>query len=326
MLRQDNNSIYVFDGNYNQITTLRTGTTPTQLAVTLDDNYLLVGHDNSQLVYVYDLNSLQKAQLVQMPFGHYPRSIGVSSRAILAASRVAGPMHMIDKIDLTTGLGSTYSTLGVFTNSVNINTVLQGTPNGTAVMGVMPDGNVILYDATADSFTVSRKDFTALSGAYGASSFGRFVVGNNLLNESLVPVGTLTSATATVAGFAFTPTGSLLTGAGSTAGIIQARQYDRFLGSTGHSHCRAPGNECDRLCLFYPDPRAARKREFDCCVDYVGIAGDTGGFRCSRSATADFTDGECRGSDEAGCSGRAGFFVRNESQPHEYGDQPDSAS
>jgi uncharacterized protein (TIGR03437 family) len=88
-------------------------------------------------------------------------------------------------------------------------------------MGVMPDGNVILYDATADSFTVSRKDFTALSGAYAASSFGQFVVGNNLLNESLVPVGTLSGATTTPTGFAFGVTGALLTGAGSTAGIIQ---------------------------------------------------------------------------------------------------------
>jgi uncharacterized protein (TIGR03437 family) len=221
VLRQDNFSIYVFDGNYNLITTLRTGTTPTQLAITLDNNYLIVGHDNSQLAYVYDLNALQKVGIIQMPFGHYPRSIGISSRAILAASRVAGPVHTIDKIDLTTGLGTTYATLGVFTNSVNINTVLQGTPNGTAVMGVMADGNAILYDATADSFTVSRKDFTALSGAYAASSFGQFVVGNNLLNDSLVPVGTLSSATTAPAGFSFATTGALLTGSASSAGVIQ---------------------------------------------------------------------------------------------------------
>jgi uncharacterized protein (TIGR03437 family) len=221
VLRQDNNSIYVFDGNYNQITTLRTGTTPTQMAITLDDNYLIVGHDNSQLAYVYDLNALQKVEVIQMPFGHYPRSIGVSSRAILAASRVAGPTHMIDKINMTTGLATPYATLGVFSNNVNVNTVLQGTPNGTAIMGVMPDGNVILYDATVDSFTVSRKDVAALSGAYAASSYGQFVVGNTLMNQSLVPVGTLSTSTTAAAGFAFTATGSLLTGPGSTTGMIQ---------------------------------------------------------------------------------------------------------
>jgi uncharacterized protein (TIGR03437 family) len=230
VIRQDNNSIYVFDGNYNQIGTLRTGTTPTQMAITLDDNYLIVGHDNSQVAYVYDLNSLQKVELIAMPFGHYPRSIGVSSRAILAASRVAGPTHMIDKIDLTTGIGTAYSSLGVFTNNVNINTVLQGTPNGTAVMGAMPDGNVILYDATVDSFTISRKDFTALSGAYAANSFGQFIVGNNLLNQSLVPSGTLTSSASAVTGFAFTATGALLTGAENSATTGSTGSTGGFLG------------------------------------------------------------------------------------------------
>ena len=81
VLRQDNNMVYVFDGNSNQIATFRTGTTPTQMAITLDDNYLIVGHDNSQLAYVYDLNALQKVETVLMPPGHYPRSIGISSRA-----------------------------------------------------------------------------------------------------------------------------------------------------------------------------------------------------------------------------------------------------
>jgi uncharacterized protein (TIGR03437 family) len=121
--------------------------------------------------------------------------------------------------------------LGVFTNNVNVNTVLQGTPNGTAVMGVMADGNVLLYDATADSFTVSRKDVSALSGAYAASSFGQFVVGNSLLNSSLVPVGTVSGSTATPMGFAFTATGALLTGAGPSAGIIQRTDTTNFTSS-----------------------------------------------------------------------------------------------
>jgi uncharacterized protein (TIGR03437 family) len=221
VIRQDKNSVYVFDGNYNQIATLRTGTTPTQMAITLDDKYLIVGHDNSQFAFVYDLNTLQRVETVQMPPGHYPRSIGVSSRAILAANRVSGPVHTIDRIDLTTGLGTTYPSLGVFTNGVNINTVLQGTPNGTAIMGVMADGNVILYDATVDSFTVSRKDVTALSGAYAANSFGQFLVGSTLMNSSLVPVATLGSSTTPAAGFSFTTTGALLTGPGSTTGLLQ---------------------------------------------------------------------------------------------------------
>ena len=45
----------------------------------------------------------------------------------------------------------------------------------------------MLYDAVSDTFTVSRKDFTALSGAYAASNFNYYVVGNNLLDSSLRP-------------------------------------------------------------------------------------------------------------------------------------------
>jgi uncharacterized protein (TIGR03437 family) len=96
-------------------------------------------------------------------------------------------------------------------------------------MGVMPDGNVLLYDATVDSFTVSRKDVSSLSGSYAASSFGQYVVGSTLMNASLVPVGTLSSATSVSSGFAFTATGALLTGpasasgstSGSASGLIQ---------------------------------------------------------------------------------------------------------
>jgi len=48
-LRQDQNEVYVFDSTgQNQIALLRTSNTPTSMAITMDGNYLLVGHDNSQ--------------------------------------------------------------------------------------------------------------------------------------------------------------------------------------------------------------------------------------------------------------------------------------
>lgn len=221
VLRQDKGLIYVYDGTYTLISTLRTGTTPTQLAITLDSNYLIVGHDNSQLAYVYDLNTLQKVSYLQMPFGHYPRSIAVSSRTILAASRVSGPVHMIDRVDFSSGTAVPFASLGVFTNSVHINTMLVATPNGSAIMGAMPDGNLILYDATVDSFTVSRKDATVLGGAYAASAFGQFVVGNKLYNPSLVAVQSLSNTATATTGFAFGSSGAMLTGPGPGAGVIQ---------------------------------------------------------------------------------------------------------
>jgi hypothetical protein len=46
----------------------------------------------------------------------------------------------------------------------------------------------MLYDAAADTFTVSRKQTIPLTGAYVASNYDQFAVGNAILNSSLVPV------------------------------------------------------------------------------------------------------------------------------------------
>jgi YVTN family beta-propeller protein len=49
VLRQDKNQVLVFDATTNQqIATLRTGNTPTQMAITFDQGTLLVGHENSE--------------------------------------------------------------------------------------------------------------------------------------------------------------------------------------------------------------------------------------------------------------------------------------
>jgi uncharacterized protein (TIGR03437 family) len=61
----------------------------------------------------------------------------------------------------------------------------------------------MLYDASADTFTVSRKDLTALQGPYAASSYNTYLVGNTWLNASLVPVGTLETASGAPSGFSF---------------------------------------------------------------------------------------------------------------------------
>jgi uncharacterized protein (TIGR03437 family) len=87
----------------------------------------------------------------------------------------------------------------------------------------MPDGNVMLYDANADTFTVSRKDFAALKGSYAASSYNSYVVGNSLLNSSLVPQATLEVASGASSGFAFVDQWGLrtTTPAASSPGVIQ---------------------------------------------------------------------------------------------------------
>jgi uncharacterized protein (TIGR03437 family) len=205
VLRQDQNKVLVFDGTNNtQIATLRTGNTPKGMTVSFDQRYLLVGCDNSHYLNVYDLETLQPVQPVRMFNGDYVQSVASSSNAILAVTRNAsGGDPNIHRIDLTTNSSSRLPSLGVYQNKVALNSVLTATSNGSSILLAGSDGSVMLYDANSDTFTVSRQDFTALSGAYAASNFNFYVVGNNLLDSSLVPVATFQGAMASSSGFAF---------------------------------------------------------------------------------------------------------------------------
>jgi len=224
VLRQDTNQVLVFDGPTNALTAkLKTANTPTQLAISFDRKYLLVGNDNSWIVNVYDLDTLQQTPYVRMPPGHYPRSVASSGKATLVANRVAGPIHMIDIIDMVTRTGTTLPTLGVYENNINISTTLVATPNGSSIMAAQADGTLLLYNSNVDSFTISRKSGDKLSGAYAASSFDQFVVGNSLLNSSLVATRQFDASSGITAGFAFVDQGGFRTTApnASSPGVIE---------------------------------------------------------------------------------------------------------
>ncbi len=224
VLRQDRHQVLVFDGSsYQQIATLRTSNTPMQMAITFDRKYLLIGHDNSQLLYMYDLDTLERMPPILAPFGHYPRSVAASGAAILVSSRKADGSAVIERVDLLTRRATTLSSLGVFENKAHLGTVLTASPNGASILAVMPDGNIMLYSANSDTFVASRKDSAKLSGAYAASSYDLFLVDNKLLNASLVPVRTLESASGTSSGFVFVDDAAIRsTSPGSAApGVLQ---------------------------------------------------------------------------------------------------------
>jgi len=224
VLRQDQNQVLVFDGvTSTQVAALRTGNTPTQMAITFDRRWLLVGHENSQFVSVFDLETLEPSTPIRFPFGHYPRSIASAGQTILAAVRSSSGPHAIDRVDMGARTASMLPTLGVYENSIHMNTVLVASANGSSIMAAQADGNVLLYNANVDSFTISRKDFPALSGAYAASAFDQFVVGNAMLNSSLVPVRQFETATGLSSGFAFVDNLGFRTTAAtaSSPGVIQ---------------------------------------------------------------------------------------------------------
>ncbi|MBL0160962.1 MAG: hypothetical protein IPP47_28350 [Bryobacterales bacterium] len=223
IVRQDTNEVLVFDGSsYRQLAALRAGNTPTSMAITFDRRYLLVGNDNSQYANVYDLETLEQGPPIRFPFGHYPRALASSARAILAATR-GGPKHTIDRVDMFGRSAIELPTLGIYENTIHINTAMVASTNGGSILAAQADGNVLLYNANADTFTISRKDSTALAGAYAASNFDEFVIGNTIYNASLVPVRQLDNTVGLSSGFAFLGTAGYRTGAltQGSPGVIQ---------------------------------------------------------------------------------------------------------
>ncbi|HSW50446.1 MAG TPA: hypothetical protein VLH09_09740 [Bryobacteraceae bacterium] len=211
VLRQDRNQVLVFNATtFEQVATLRTGNTPTQMAITSDYRFMMVANDNSQIANVYDLDLLQQVEPIIFPFGHYPRSIAASSNAILATVRGVSPglgcpngagLHTIDRIDFETRRAIILPSLGVYCNDIPLDTVLTPTPSWSKIMAAMPDGKVLLYDASADTFVAARKDFDKLGGAYAALADQVFLVDNKLLNSSLVPYGQLATTSGKSSGF-----------------------------------------------------------------------------------------------------------------------------
>ncbi|MGE5567862.1 MAG: hypothetical protein ACM3S5_02390 [Rhodospirillales bacterium] len=220
ILRQDKNQVLVFDANtFAQVATLRTGNTPTQMAFSFNRRLLLVGNDNSQIANVYDLETLTPTPPVRFPPGHYPRSLAASGRAVLAAVRSAvGPEHKIDFVDLPMRRAVELPSLGPWENNVDVDTILVAADNGASIMAAQANGHVLLYDSDAGAFTTWREDFSALSGAYAASSNGRFFVDNYLLNSSVVPIHSFDTAAGASSGFAFVDGLGLRATAPDTAG------------------------------------------------------------------------------------------------------------
>ena len=123
------------------------------------------------------------------PFGHYPRSLAASGKAILAPcpARPTAPAPSTWRT-CSRRFGTNLPSLGVFENKLHVDTVLVASPNGANIMAAAPDGTAMLYSANADTFVISRKDLGKISGAYAASSYDQYVVDNIVLNGSLYPV------------------------------------------------------------------------------------------------------------------------------------------
>lgn len=213
VLRQDKNLVLVYDTTtWKQVAAplLRTGNTPMSMAMTPNQAYLLVGNDHSQLINVFDLETLQP--WTSVPFirtdSAYPRSVAVGQvngmpvvwAAVRdAAAPDAGP-RMLFRADFPAAAAAAPADLGIWANnyqgsSSSLDFVLTSSPSKSSVMFATPDGIAALWDGTADEWVVSRQDVKTLSGAYGALTDNFFITDNRLLDQSLFAQAQLETST-----------------------------------------------------------------------------------------------------------------------------------
>ena len=219
VLRQDKNQVLVYRGSNNtQIATLRTCATPMSMAITFDRQYLMVGCNSSHFAWVYDLDTFQQQSSIQMSNGDYIQSLAASSNDILAVTRdSAGGSPNFHRIDFAKRTSVSLASLGVWENKVPIDTMLSASPDGSTIVAASSDGSVFLYDANVGSFTISRKDFSSFSGGVAASAYGQYVIGNQILDSSLVPTATIQPAAGSSSGFLFLDQNGLFISAADSA-------------------------------------------------------------------------------------------------------------
>jgi len=244
VLRQDKNEVLVFDAStFSQLAVLPTQTTPEHMSLSADGQNLVIASKDSQLLTVYNLDSLQQQTPIELPSSHYGMSVAQSNAAMLVliendgAPDCTNASCAVDRID--TGSYCAYHplTLGVYANDNSVfpsTSVLAPSPDQRSILLASPGGNVMLYSADRDTFILSRQDLTSLSGAYAVSSAAasstsgpafqpRYIIGDNVFNSALVPQGTLDTSVGKTMGFSFTGAGGYrVTGTTAAAqGVIQ---------------------------------------------------------------------------------------------------------
>jgi len=213
--RQDQNQIMVFNSaNNTQTATLRTCTKPTSMAVTIDQQYLLVGCDASHVMPIFDLDLLQQVGFVSLPTD-YVESVAVSNNMILAYTRSAADgTYGLDQINLLYGTGSRLPQLGVWNDTPGLlptTGMLTSSANGAHIMFAGTDGTVLIYDATVGTFTVSSNLGTSPVGGAAASNYSQYAVGSYLLDSSGSPVAQFQTSGGFSAGVAFVNQNGYLT-------------------------------------------------------------------------------------------------------------------
>src|SRR5204863_9019032 len=99
--------------------------------------------------------------------GDTVRSLAASNNSIVATGEDYKGIGHVILFDQFLNV-SQPAAVGVWKNEIPIDAVATASADGSRVLVAASDGNVLLYDANVGDFTVSRQDFSGLTGATAA--------------------------------------------------------------------------------------------------------------------------------------------------------------
>lgn len=262
VLDRQNFRVLAFDHSMRQIGTFRTGNTPTWMALDRGGNFLVVANSQGENVTLINLNSMQVAGLVYMPWellfeGHYPHSLAANNRNVVIAGESSLGFYRLSFLTLPNRAVATPDTLGVFLNQFNESELaVAAHPDGDEVLIASSGGNTYLYETTSHRVIISRQDFPNLGGAIGANK-DYYIVDNHVLNRSLTPQGDFPDDAASQASSGFTVTPD---GVGVRSTVPGIGQVDT--GSLQKLDPRDPTRRFNGVRSAQPPPRPAPDYEF----------------------------------------------------------------
>ena len=214
VLDQQRFMVHMFDSNsFRLLGSFRTGNTPTWMTINHDGSMLVIANSQAETLTFIDLNTVRKFGEVRLPWrnlkeGLYPVSVATDNSGILIAVR--GPEGVGRITTYRFNEFRTPTTLGIFENKIDPLSALQALPDRSGVLIASSEGGTAFWEALTRRVILARgNDFTSLGGPIGAGD-DFFVIGNHLLNISLVPQVDFDDAALgqKAAGFTMLPDGS----------------------------------------------------------------------------------------------------------------------
>ena len=222
------NRIEVFDLKTQQFTApIKVGQLPHAMAISSDGVTMYVANTGGETISMVNLDKQTVTGRVTFPAIPANVAVGLSYPTSIASSQ-RGPQFVLSdgslwKVDGTQAIprvlnpaifgGTTTAPTKTVSRGTPAVTTMAATPGGEYVILATGAGNVYLYDASADDYTVGKQIFTTattngvaatLAGFLGPVSAGPagkyFLVNNTLLNSSLTPIAAEDQTGATTGG------------------------------------------------------------------------------------------------------------------------------